>query len=111
MKGTIIWYLIISLFTGFVLGGAMISSIFPASLMITAPLVCDGEMSAGSSQYSYRPGEVTTQAHASCLNTATGEIKQIGNKAVVVFSLMVALAVFALLWISWGIRKIRSKPQ
>ncbi len=110
MKGTIIWFVIISLFLGFIFGGVIIGNIFPSSLKITDTILCDGEMSVINRSYSYKPGQSGVEHIVKCTDPASGEVRTITAQAVIVYSLMFSAAFFVLLWINRLIRKLRGKP-
>ncbi len=110
MKGTIIWFAIISLFLGFIVGGVIIGNIFPSTIKITDTILCDGEMSVINRAYSYKPGQSGVEHIVKCTDPASGEVRTITGAAVTVYSLMFSLAIFILLWINRLIRKLRGKP-
>lgn len=111
MKGTLIVFVLISLFFGFVLGGTAIGNIFPSTFKITDPLLCDGEMSITARYYSYEPGRQGRENNVICTDPASGESRRITGTVFAVYSLMWSALVFILLCINWLIRRWRRKAQ
>lgn len=96
MKGKLGILLFISLFLGFVLLGVGIGMIFPSIFRISAPLVCNGQMVIETREYSYRPGEYSTQHNIYCINETTGEKRPITFLTFVVSSLIFSGIIFLL---------------
>ncbi len=109
MKGTLLFLLGISLFLGFVLGGALVSNIFPSTLRISAPLVCQGEMTVVSRQYSYKPGSVSVEHKVYCQDETGGAKRDITFLAVMVSCLIYSGIIFLLFCANLLVKRLRGE--
>jgi len=111
MKGTLIWLTFVSLFLGFIVGGVIIGNIFPQSFKITAPLVCDGDMTVTTRDYSYKPGQSGRETIANCQDSVTGENRRITGAAFFVYSLIFSAGFFIIFVANMLIKRLRGKTQ
>jgi hypothetical protein len=111
MKGTLLLLLVISLFLGFVFGGALIGNLFPSVFFrIADPVVCQGKMEIVSRQYSYKPGSVSVEHKVYCLDAA-GTKRDITFEAVVISCLILSGVIFLLFCLNLLVKRLRGGPS
>ena len=111
MKKYLVWLIVASLFIGFICVGVAIGGVFPSIFRVFAPLVCNGTMVIDVQEYSYRPGEVTTQNNFYCMDAATGEKRNISALTVVGGSLVSSGIIFLLLCAIIMTRRLKRKQS
>lgn len=83
----------VSLFLGYTIFTAAIGAFFPAINTISKPLLCSGEFSIETTQYSYKPGQVGWQHNIYC------DGRNITFASIAVTGLMISLVIFIIILI------------
>lgn len=83
----------VSLFLGYAIFTAAIGAFFPAINTISKPLLCSGEFSIETTQYSYKPGQMGWQHNVYC------DGRNITFASIAVTGFMISLVIFIILLI------------